>query len=176
MRRWPSTGIVWDDGPMDLHKLSPSMLMALGLAACEMTACLSFADEGPGTTVSGTGTGGTGASGTSGAGTGATGTGATGTVGTSSTGMADEAETGPCLGIPPPETSSGTDTGMGSGAGTGTGSDSGSGSGSGSGGATGTTGMMVDPPPDRATALRRVLDRGALPDDVAVRLRAKTQD
>jgi hypothetical protein len=108
-------------------------------------------------------------------------------------------ETGPCLGMEEPLTttggddtlgstsgSTGTDTGSGgstfgpclspeppTGSGTDTETDTDTGTGTGTGtGTEGTSGMMGDElPPSRAAALERVLDRGTLPPDVAARLR-----
>ena len=140
---------------MNLKKLPPSMLMALGLG-CVAEACLSPPyDPTESSTSGGTNTVGpclsppletTAAESTGGT--------DSGTVGSTTMGMT----TGPCL-SPPEDSSGGTSTGTGDGSGTAE-------SGSGSGG-------MEAPPASRAEALRRVLDRGALPPDVAARLRGR---
>jgi len=143
---------------MNLRKLSPSMLLTLGLACGDgkntddtttVNACLSppdptevetgpCLDVGPLTTTGGDDTIGN----TSSGGTGTD----TGTAGSTF---------GPCLSPEPP---TGTDTDTGTDTGTGTES---------------STGMMGDEPPtSRAAALERVLDRGTLPPDVAARLRS----
>jgi len=68
-----------------------------------------------------------------------------------------ETSTGPCLAPEPPDSSGSSDGG---------GSDD---TGTSTGGSTG----MLEAPADRETALRRVLERGALPADVAQRLRGE---
>lgn len=148
---------------MDLRKLPPSVLLALGLAACgdDQVTGDTAVDEGPSTTtgipteesLSGClsccldieSTDGT----------------TTGPPSTSTDSTGGEVSTGPCLS--PPET---TDTGTG----TESGSDSGSSSDTGTG-TEGSTGMMADEPELRAAAVERVLERGTLPPDVAARLR-----
>lgn len=142
---------------MNLKKLSPSMLLTLGLACTDgkgsdettttVNACLSPPQEtsetmGPCLDIDPT--------------TFPTTTGS----GTESSGA--DSTVGPCLGQEPPETT-GTDTGSGTGTGSDTGTDTDT---------DGTTGMMADErPPTRAAALERVLERGTLPPDVAARLR-----
>ena len=145
---------------MNLRKLPPSMVLALGLVACgddgsqesEAGPCLSIdpTEVGSATDTS-TGSG----SDSSGSSSGTTG----GDSGTASSGSSGADTTfGPCLDIRP----TGSDTG--------TGGDSGSGSGS-------SGGMGVDEPvaPSRAEVTERVLERGTLPADVAARLRALTE-
>ena len=149
---------------MDLKRLPPSMLVALGLAAapaapgCTVSSCLDVAGpEGE----------------------------------TSSTGMVEGSSTvGPCLDVDPstvgpcldvvPGTSSGggTDTdGTGSGTGTGTGSGTGTGTGTGTDGDSDTdtdggtsTGGAAAGPDERGAVLGRLLDAGVLPADVAAKL------
>ncbi len=148
---------------MDLKKLPPSVLLALGLASCDDTGsttsgdstvgpCLSPAESsatlGPcldvDPTIGMTTSGSTGGS-------------DSGTTG--STGMTEgDVSTGPCL-TPEPPDSSGSDTD------TGTGTDG-----------TSSGGMEAPPSDSRAEALRRVLDRGALPADVAARLAATAEE
>ncbi len=67
-----------------------------------------------------------------------------------------EASTGPCLAPEPPDSSGSSDGGDTDDTGTG-----------------GSTGMMDADPADREIVLRRVLERGALPADVAQRLRSE---
>lgn len=149
---------------MDLKKLPPSMLLVLGLAcdsgngdstsdSSTVGPCLSPPVETSDGTTSATSGGMDSTMGPcldidpTAAETGAT----AGTMGTG------EVSTGPCL--TPEPGSTGTD----------------SGSGSGTEGGSGTTGGMEAPPSEsRAQALQRMLDRGALPSDVAARLRSKT--
>ncbi|MCA9708240.1 MAG: hypothetical protein KDK70_20475 [Myxococcales bacterium] len=141
---------------MDLRKLPPSVVLALGLVACgddgsqesEAGPCLSIDPTEVGSTsnTSNTSTSGTGSTGS---------TGSTG-EGTSSTGVAD-VSTGPCLS--PPESTTSTATG----------SDSGSDSDTG--------GIKFDlGAPTRNDATRRVLERGTLPADVAERLRRRLDE
>jgi len=151
---------------MDLKKLPPSMLLVLGLAcdsgngdstsdSSTVGPCLSPPAETSAGTSSTNTSGATGMDSTMGPCLGVDPTAAeTGaTAGTMGTG---EVSTGPCL-TPEPE-STGTD------------------SGSGTEGGSGTTGGMEAPPSEsRAQALQRMLDRGALPSDVAARLRSKTK-
>ncbi len=166
---------------MDLRKLSPSMLLTLGLACGDgkdsgdttttVNACLSPPDPtevetgpcldiGPLTTTSGNETTSVGPclsdessfpSTTTSSGSGSGSSTDTGT-GSGSDGTATGDSTfGPCLSMEP--TGTGTETG------------------------TGTTGMMGDePPPSRAAALERVLERGTLPPDVVARLRGHRDD
>ena len=154
---------------MNLARLSPAILVALGLglASCEATACLSLADEGPGVTGETAGTTGTGMA-TGSTGMASTGSGSSSGVMTGSSG-ADTTTIGPCLSQPETDSvsGSGSDSDSGSGSGSGSGSDSG---GSSSGG------MEALPGDSRDDALQRVLDRGALPADVAARLRAQRDD
>lgn len=141
---------------MNLRKLPPSMLLALGLTGCgdepDMGVCLSV--TGPATNT--------------------TNDSATSTTATSTTGESEEVgpclDVGPCLfDVPPlPETStSGTDTGTGDDTGTDTGS------GTDTGGSGSSSGGMFGPESDREEALQRMIDRGALPPDVAERLRRR---
>lgn len=151
---------------MDLKKLPSSMVLMLGLACNDndtLGPCLSpattddstYPTVGPCLDVD--------PSITSGVGTSGSGTTSSGSTDTGGTGA--DSTVGPCLS--PPEPSTGTDTGTG----TGTGTDTGSGTDT-----DGTTGMMSDePPPSRAAALERVLERGVLPPDVAARLRDRSR-
>ena len=150
---------------MNLRKLPPTMLLALGLACggdddptgeASVSACLTppYPETEIGSCLSAT----------------------TGLTTGSSTSGADSTF-GPCLSPPEPttDTDSSSSTGTGSDTGTDTGSDTGSDTGTGSdsgSGTDGTTGMMGDQrPPTRAAAVERVLERGTLPPDVAARLR-----
>lgn len=144
---------------MDLSKLPPFVAMSLGLLSCTtVDVCLSLGGpESDTTTVGDTATD--------------TGTG----TGTSSGGP--ETVTGPCLGAPmetetmADSTGSGSDSGTGTDSGSGSGSDSGSGTDSGTDGGSSSGGMGDEPPPTRAAAVQRVLERGSLPTDVLERLR-----
>lgn len=153
---------------MDLKKLPSSMVLMLGLACTDQDTlgpCLSPAttDDGSSPTVGpclDVDPSVTSEVGTSGSGTTSIGSTDTGSTGADST-------VGPCLS--PPEPSTGTDTGTD----TGTGTDTDTGTGTDT---DGTTGMMNDaPPPSRAAALERVLERGVLPPDVAARLRDRSR-
>lgn len=118
------------------------MLLALGLTGCGDEPDMGVClSIGPMPTTTATGTG----------------TGATGTSGDSG-----DTEITPCLSpdIPAPTTGPMDSTG------TGTGSDSGSGT-----EGSGTGGVAEAPADSRADAIERLLDRGALPPDVAARLR-----
>ena len=139
---------------MNLKKLPPSMLMALGLG-CVTEACLSPPLEPTESSTSGVDTG----TNTVGPGrspplesTGMETMPTSGSTGSGSDGTDGGMTTGPCL-SPPEDTggSSGSDTGMGS--------DS--------------SGAAGEAPPaeTRDAALHRVLERGSLPPDVAARLR-----
>lgn len=145
---------------MNLRKLSPSMLLALGLACGDddgtssdtrVDACLSPPPEtitGPCLSTTGPCLGMLPTT----ADDGVTGTDSGSSGATTEMGMT----TGPCL-RPPLETETDTD-----------------GSGSTTGGDSGTGGALDQAPAEtRADALRRVLERGSLPADVAARLRGK---
>ncbi|MCX4239466.1 hypothetical protein [Paraliomyxa miuraensis] len=147
---------------MNLRKLPPSMLLALGLACGDkgdggdtttVNACLSppgpETATGPCLDVESCLSETTGFS---------TNDGTSTSTGGSGSGSGGDSTFGPCLSPEPP-----TDSG--------TGSDTDAGTDTGTGSGTGTSGMMGDEPPTtRAAAVGRVLDRGALPGDVAARL------
>lgn len=155
---------------MNLRKLPPSMLLALGLGCSpnEGTPNETTLDSCLSTTAWEVTSGTSHGSATSQGPGSATSTSTTGrTTGTSEVDASACLDVGPCLfdiGSPPdmgPETSTGPDTG--------TSTDSGTGTGTG----TGTSGGMLDEPSDtRAAAVQRVLSRDILPADVLERLRA----
>ncbi|MCR9160919.1 MAG: hypothetical protein ACE37F_10830 [Nannocystaceae bacterium] len=137
---------------MDLKRLPPSMLVALGLAAapaapgCTVSSCLDVA--GPEEETSSTGS----------------------TEGTSTVGPCldvDPSTVGPCLGVEP-GTSSGGDTETdGTGTGTGTGTDTDTDTDTDGGTSTGGASAAAD---ERGAVLGRLLDAGVLPPDVAAKL------
>lgn len=148
---------------MNLRKLPPSILLALGLACGDdegssdtvVDTCLSPATTNDGTLSACLDIGPCLST--------------TGLPTNTSTGMADsssgaEVSTGPCLS--PPETT-GTDTGSESSSGTETGVDTGTSTGA---------DMMGDQVTSRSAAVERVLERGALPPDVAERLRRRLDE
>lgn len=147
---------------MDLRRIPPEVLLALGLTGCEgiVSACLDVADTGLETTGGQeTGQTTTDASSSSGDSGGSASTvgpclGAPMTTGTdSATGTAGETTVGPCL-----EPTSG---GTGSSAETGT-----------TGADTGTTGSTTSGLASRAAVLDRLCEREVLPQDVVEKLRS----
>lgn len=95
------------------------------------------------------------------------------------TGPLDGTSVGPCLGQQATDTATSTESGSGSGSGDGSGTESGSATGSGSGGESGSGSESdsgstgVPAPHDPGEVVERVLESGALPSDVAARLRRR---
>jgi hypothetical protein len=170
---------------MDIKRLPPSLLVALGLAGCGPT--VNPDDDSAGDASASEGT-------TTEASTSAcldvafTESDTTGGMTTGPCLGQEQTTTGPCL-APEPSTGSGSDSGSGSGSSSDSGSGGSSDEGSGSVGMETTTGPCLAPPGDapddggqpesplrgasaRAEILQRVLSAGVLPPDVAAKLKA----